>query len=58
MSNMSNCLISGIKNATEVNLKLSSKMAGNSNNVTNFPYKILLTNAQVSTLYKAFADGS
>ena len=30
-------------------------MIGNSNNETNFPHKLLLTNRQVANLYKVFA---
>ena len=39
-----NKLKSGIKNDTEVNLKLSAKVAGNSNDENNFSHKLLLTN--------------
>ena len=38
----------GIKNSTEVTSKLSSNVAGDSNDENNFPYKLLLTNTQVS----------
>ena len=38
-------------------LKLSSNLIGNSNIETNFPYKLLLTNTQLSKIYKAFANG-
>ena len=38
----------GIKNSTEVTSKLSSNVAGDSNDENNFPYKLLLTNIQVS----------
>ena len=31
-------------------------MVGNSNNETNFPHKLLLTNRQILTLTKAFAN--
>ena len=37
-------LKSGIKNGTEVSLKLSSNVVGDSNDWNNFPYKLLLTN--------------
>ena len=47
---------SEIKNGTEVFLRLSSNTIGNSNNETNFPYKLLLTNRQVASLRKAFAN--
>ena len=45
-----------IKNKTDVVLKLSSNMIGNSNDETNFPYKPLLTNRQVASLRKAFPN--
>ena len=41
-----NKLKSGIKNGTEGTLNLSSNVNGNSNDGTNFPHKLLLTNAQ------------
>ena len=47
-----------IKNVTEVTLKLSSNLIGNSNDKTSFPHKLLLTNTQVSKIRKAFANGS
>ena len=48
---------SGIKNNTEVSLKILSAFA-DSNDKNNFPRMLLLTNAQVSKLCKAFANGS
>ena len=45
-----NKLISGIKNVTKVTLNLSSNVAGNANDETNFPHKLLLTNTQVKLL--------
>ena len=53
-----NKLKGGIRNGTEVTLKLSSNVVGNSNYETNFPHKLLLTNTQVSRLRKAFANVS
>ena len=53
-----NKLKSGIKNGTEVTLNLSSNVIGHSNDKTNFPHKLLLTDIQVSKLCKAFANGS
>ena len=47
-----NKLTSGIKNGTEVTLNLSSNVIGNSNDYTNFPHKILLTDRQVSRIRK------
>ena len=47
-----------IKNDTEVILKISSNVVGDSNNEKNFPYKLLLTNTQDSRLLKAFTNSS
>ena len=41
---------SGIKNDTEVTLKLSSNVFGDSNDESNFLHKLLLTNTQASKL--------
>ena len=49
-------LKSAIKNETHVVLRLSSNMIGNSDNNTNFPHELLLTNRQVANLRKAFAN--
>ena len=56
--NLSNSQLikSAIKNETEVVLRLSSNMI--SDDETNFPHKLLLTNRQVSNLRKAFANHS
>ena len=43
-----NQLKSRIKNGTELTLKISSNVVGDSNNGNNFPHKLLLTNTQVS----------
>ena len=51
-----NKLYSAIKNGTNVILRLSSNMIGNSDDETNFPHKLLLTNRQVANLRKAFAN--
>ena len=53
-----NKLKSGIKNCTEVSLKISSNVVGDCNDENNFPHKLLLTNTQVSKLRKVFANGS
>ena len=42
-----NKLKSSIKNETDVVLRILSNMVGNSNDNTNFPHKLLLTNRQV-----------
>ena len=49
-----NKLKSAIKNQTDVVLRLSSNMVGKSNNETNFPHKLLLTNRQILNFRKAF----
>ena len=51
-----NKLKSAIKNETEVVLRLSSNMIGD--NETNFSHKLLLTERQVSSLRKSFANNS
>ena len=51
-----NKLKSAIKNESEVVLRLSSNMIGN--NETNFPHELLLTDRQVSSLRKSFANNS
>ena len=53
-----NKLKSGIKDGTEVTLKLLSNVVVNSNDEINFPHKLLLTNRQVSRLRKAFEKSS
>ena len=49
-----NKLKTAIKNETEVVLRISSNMTGDSE--TNFPHKLLLTNRQTGNLRKAFAN--
>ena len=49
-------LKSGIKNGTEVTLKISSNIVGDSNDENNFSHKLLLTNTQVPMLRKAFRN--
>ena len=51
-----NKLKSGIKNGTEVTLKLSSNVVGDSNYVKNFLQKLLLTNKQIWKLHKVFGN--
>ena len=51
-------LKSVIKNETDVVLRLSSNMVGNSGDSTNFPHELLLTNRQVANLCKAFAKNT
>ena len=51
-----NKLKSGIKNGTEVTLKLSSNVAGYSNDENNVLHNSLLTNIQISMLHKVFAN--
>ena len=49
-------LKSAIKNEIDVILRLSSNMIGNSDDNTNFPHELLLTNRQVAIIRKAFAS--
>ena len=51
-------LKSGIINSTAVILNLASNVIGYSDDETNFLYKLLLTNTQVSRLQKTLANGS
>ena len=53
-----NKLKSAIKNETEVILRLSWNMIGNSDDETNFPNKLLITCRQVAGLCKSFANNS
>ena len=53
-----NKLKSSIKNETDVVLRISSNMVINSNDNTNFPHELLLTNRQVANIRKAFANHS
>ena len=47
---------SAIKNGTGMVLRLSLNIVGNSNNESNFPHKLLLTNRQILSLRKTFAN--
>ena len=51
-----NKLKSAIKNETDVVLRISSGMVGNSNDNTNCPHKLLLTDRQVANICKAFSN--
>ena len=51
-----NKLKSATKNETDVILRLSSNMIGNSDNEANSPHKLFLTNRQVANIRKAFAS--
>ena len=53
-----NKLKSSIKNETDVVLRISSNMVSNSNDNTNLPHELLLTNRQVANIHKAFANHS
>ena len=46
------------KNSTEVTLRSSSNMVGNSNDGTNFPYKLILTDRHIARLRRAFSNNS
>ena len=45
-----------IENENEVVIRLSPNMIGDSNDQTNFPLELLLTDRQVSSIRKAFAN--
>ena len=47
---------SAIRNETDVILRLSSNIIGNSDDETNCPHKLLLTNRHVANLCKGFAN--
>ena len=51
-------LKSAIKNETDVVIRLSPKMIGDSDDETNFPHEVLLTDRQVSSICKAFSNNS
>ena len=53
-----NKLKSSIKNETDVVLRISSNMVSNSNDNTNFPYELLLTNRQVANIRKTFTKNT
>ena len=53
-----NKLKSAIKNENDVVIRLSPSMIGDSNDKTNFSHELLLTNRQVSSICKAFANDS
>ena len=53
-----NKLKSSIKNETDIALRISSNMFSNSNDNTNFPHNLLLTNRQVANIRKAFSKNT
>ena len=53
-----NKLKSSIKNETDVVLSISSNVVSNSNDNTNFPHELLLTNRQVANTRKTFAKNT
>ena len=53
-----NKLKSAKKNENEVVIRLSPKMIGDYNDKGNFPHELLLTDRQVSSIRKAFANNS
>ena len=53
-----NKLKSAIKNENEVVIRLSPNIICKSNDQTNFPYELLLTDRQVFSIRKAFANNS
>ena len=57
-SSQLNKLKSAIKNENDVVIRLSLNIIDNSNDKGNFPHELLLTNRQVSSIRKAFANNS
>ena len=53
-----NKLKAAIKNENDVVIRLSPNMTGDSNDYSNFPHELLLTNRQVSSIHKAFSNNS
>ena len=53
-----NKLKTAIKNETDVVIRISPNMIGDSNDKGNFPHELLLTNRQVSSIRKAFSNNS
>ena len=51
-----NKLKSAIKNETDLVIRLSPNMIGDSNDETNFSQELLLTDRQVSSIRKAFSN--
>ena len=47
-----------MKNGTQLSLNLSSNVIGHSNDETNFPHELLLTNTQALRFRKVFANNS
>ena len=54
-SSQLNKLKSAIKNENDALIRLSPNMMGNSNDQTNFPHELLLTDKQVFSIRKAFS---
>ena len=53
-----NKLKSAIKNETEVIIRISPNMIGDSNDETNFSHELLSTDREVSSIHKAFSNNS
>ena len=53
-----NKLKSAIKNETEVVLRLSSNLIGDSTDEANFPHKLFLTNRNILNIRKALSNNS
>ena len=53
-----NKLNSAIKNENDVVIRFSPNMIDDSSDIANFPHELLLTERQVSSIRKAFANNS
>ena len=51
-----NKLKAAIKNETDVVIRLSPNMIGDSNDEANFLHELLLTDRQISSIHKAFSN--
>ena len=55
---LSNSQLNKLKSSIKEYLRISSNMVSNSNDNTNFPHELLLTNRQIPNIRKAFANHS
>ena len=55
---LSNSQLNKLKSSIILVLRISTNMVINSNDNTNFPHELLLTNRQVANIRKAFANHS
>ena len=56
-SQLNTCPEPGMKNGSQVTINLLSNIIGDANEESNFLHKFLLTNTQVSKIFKTFVNG-